>query len=103
VEDELRPAHTYVLRGERLNGMTQAVAYGDDATMATNYPIVRLVSEDARVHYCRTHGHSTMAVATGRRRVHTSFTVPAGLPHGRYDLRVVANGIASREVEVRVF
>jgi hypothetical protein len=29
------------------------------------------------------------------------FTVPAGLAHGRYDLRVVANGIASREVEVR--
>ena len=33
----------------------------------------------------------------------TSFTVPVGLPHGRYDLRVVANGIASREAEVRVF
>jgi len=28
---------------------------------------------------------------------------PAGLPHGRYDLRVVADGIASHEVEVRVF
>ena len=26
----------------------------------------------------------------------------ASLAHGRYDLRVVANGIASREVEVRV-
>jgi hypothetical protein len=34
--------------------------------------------------------------------VHTSFTVPVGLPHGRYDLRVVANGIASHEAEVRV-
>ena len=77
-------------------------AYGDDATMATNYPLVRLISEDARVHYCRTFDHSTMAVATGHRRVHTRFTVPAGLAHGRYDLRVVANGIASREVEVRV-
>jgi hypothetical protein len=78
------------------------VAYGDDATMATNYPIIRLISEDARVHYCRTFDHSTMAVATGHRPVHTRFTVPAGLAHGRYDLRVVANGIASREVEVRV-
>ena len=82
--------------------MTQAVAYGDDATMATNYPLVRLVSEDGHVHYCRTHGHSTMAVATRRRPVHTHFTVPNSLPHGRYDLRVVANGIASPEVEVRV-
>lgn len=99
---ELRPGHTYRIHGQRFNGMTQAVAYGDDATMATNYPLVRLISEDGRVHYCRTFDHSTMAVATGHRHVHTSFTVPAGLPHGRYDLRVVANGIASREAEVRV-
>jgi hypothetical protein len=101
-EDELRPGHTYRIHGERFNGMTQAVAYGDDGTMATNYPIVRLTDESGHVFYCRTHGHSTMAVATGRRPVHTSFTVPIGLPHGRYDLRVVANGIASPEVEVRV-
>jgi Kelch motif len=99
---DLRPGHSYVIHGERFNGMTQAVAYGDDATMATNYPIIRLISEDARVHYCRTFDHATMAVATGHRRVHTRFTVPAGLAPGRYDLRVVANGIASREVEVRV-
>ena len=98
----LEPGHTYRIRGERFNGMTQAVAYGDDATMATNYPLIRLISEDGRVHYCRTSGHSTMAVATGHRHVHTSFTVPAGLLPGRYDLRVVANGIASREAEVRV-
>ena len=70
--------------------------------MATNYPIVRLVSEDGHVHYCRTSDHSTMAVATGERHVHTSFTVPNSLPHGRYDLRVVANGISSHEAEVRV-
>jgi Kelch motif len=99
---DLEPGHTYEIHGERFNGMTQAVAYGDDATMATNYPLVRLVSEDGHVHYCRTHGHSTMAVATRRRPVHTHFTVPNSLPHGRYDLRVVANGIASPEVEVRV-
>ena len=61
---DLRPGHSYVIHGERFNGMTQAVAYGDDATMATNYPIVRLISEDGRVHYCRTFDHSTMAVAT---------------------------------------
>jgi hypothetical protein len=99
---DLQPGHPYVIHGERFNGMTQAVAYGDDATMATNYPLVRLVSEDAHVHYCRTSDHSTMAVATRHRHVHTSFAVPTGLPHGHYDLRVVANGIASHEVEVRV-
>ena len=99
---ELRPGRSYRIRGQRFNGMTQAVAYGDDGSMATNYPIVRLVSEDGHVHYCRTSDHSTMAVATGERHVHTSFTVPNSLPHGRYDLRVVANGISSHEAEVRV-
>jgi hypothetical protein len=43
-----------------------------------------------------------MAVATRWRLVHTHFTVPNSLPHGRYDLRVVANGFASPEVGVRV-
>lgn len=99
---DLKPGHSYKIHGERFNGMTQAVAYGDDATMATNYPIVRLVSQDGHTYYARTSGHSTMAVATGHRNVHTSFTVPVGLPHGRYDLRVVTNGIASSEIEVRV-
>ena len=60
--------------------MTQAVAYGDDATMATNYPLVRLISEDARVHYCRTFDHSTMAVATGHRRVRTRLRSRPGWP-----------------------
>ena len=95
---DLQPGHSYVIHGERFNGMTQAVAYGDDATMATNYPIIRLISEDGRVHYCRTFDHSTMAVATRRRRVHTRFTVPAGLPTAATTCGR-ANGIASREVE----
>ena len=98
----LHPGHTYTLHGHRFNGMTQAVAYGDDATMATNYPIARLIGADGRVYYCRTHDHSTMGVATGGEPVHTRFTVPATVPAGRYDLRVVANGIASPEVDVRV-
>lgn len=99
---DLEPGHSYEIHGERFNGMTQAVAYGDGATMATSYPLVRLASEDGHVHYCRTSGHSTMAVATRRRPGHTRFTVPDSLPHGRYDLPVVANGIASPGVEVRV-
>ena len=52
------------------------------------------------MHHCRAHGHSPMAVATRRRLVHTHFTVPNSLPHGRHDLRAVANGIASPEVRV---
>jgi hypothetical protein len=38
----LRHGHTYRLTGRQLNGLSQANAYGDDAQMATNYPLVRL-------------------------------------------------------------
>jgi hypothetical protein len=31
-------AHSQLLVGKQLNGLSQAVSYGDDATMATNYP-----------------------------------------------------------------
>ena len=74
---------TYTLKGTQFNGLSQGAFYGDDATMATNYPIVRL--DDAANHrsvYCRTHDHSTMGVATGATTVTTSFDVPADCPPG---------------------
>ena len=37
------PGGTYPLEGYQLTGLSQAVSYGDDATMATNYPIVRML------------------------------------------------------------
>ena len=51
---------------------------------------------------CRTFDHSTMGVATGKKIHHTHFEVPPGVPVGHYDLVVVANGIHSRPVKVRV-
>ena len=38
----VRPFHSYTLHGRVLNGLSQAVGYGDDAAAATNYPLVRL-------------------------------------------------------------
>jgi hypothetical protein len=78
--------------------MSQACAYGDDATMATNYPLVRLLHANGTVHYCRTSGHSTMGVATGSALHTTNFHVPAGVPPGAVRIEVVANGIASKSV-----
>ena len=55
---------TIMLSGRKFNGFSQANAYGDDAQAATNYPIVRLTNvSTGHVFYCRTHDHSTMAVA----------------------------------------
>lgn len=94
---------TYTLNGRQINGLSQAVAYGDDATMATNYPIVRLRNTaSGHVFYCRTSNHSTLGVNTGSVIHHTQFSVPAGCELGAADLTVVANGIASDPVHVNV-
>jgi hypothetical protein len=92
---------TYTLQGTQLNGLSQAVNYGDDAQQATNYPLVRAKNlSTSSVSYWRTANHSTMAVATGATIVSTNVTVPAGLVAGSYEVSVIANGIASDPVIV---
>ena len=99
----LRHGHSHRLRGRQLNGLSQANGYGDDAQMATNYPLVRLKHiGNKKVHFCRTFDHSTMAVATGKKAVHTHFHVPHAVPAGHYELAVIANGIHSKPVKVRI-
>jgi len=102
----------YLVRGFRLNGLSQAVSYGDDAQAATNYPLIRLEDPCRKdglriIYYCRTFDHSTMGVAASGpnavRVTHsTHFKVPDRVPAGHYDLVVVANGIPSRSAAVSV-
>jgi hypothetical protein len=74
---------------------------GDDAQMATNYPIIRIVNQATKdVYYCRTHNHSTMGVATGATIVSTEFDIPSTVPAGTNELFVVANGIPSKPKKV---
>jgi hypothetical protein len=99
----LQPGQTYTLEGRQLNGLSQAVSYGDDAQMATNYPLVRITNiANNNVYYCRTANHSTMGVATGAAIHSTQFTVPSGIAVGTYNLSVVANGIPSDPVVVTI-
>lgn len=94
---------TYQITGTQFNGLSQANAYGDDYQAATNYPLVRIVNTaTGHVFYCRTHDHSTMAVATGSKKVWTNFDVPANIETGASQLFVVANGIASSPVYITV-
>jgi hypothetical protein len=101
----LRQGHSEVLKGTLLNGLSQACSYGDDASMATNYPLVQ-VSLASGIVYARTHDHSTMAVATGDAIVSTNFIVPAGVvtvwdserampKTAPVEVSVIANGIGS--------
>jgi hypothetical protein len=93
--------HHYLLSGRQFNGLSQACCYGDDATMATNYPIVRL-EQGPKVFYCRTARHSTMGVATGNRVVSTILSILSSVPPGSYQLVVVANGIPSDPFAVTI-
>lgn len=103
-------AQTYTIFGTQFNGMSQAVMYGDDYQAATNFPLVRITNNaSGRVVYCRTHDHSTMAVATGAETVSTQFDIPhcigtdAGcIESGPSTIAVVANGIASATKNVTV-
>lgn len=95
--------HAYVLQGRQLNGLSQAVSYGDDATMATNYPLVRIRNlASGKVWYGRTFDHSSMGVATGTSLQSTNFKVPCSVDDGPGELCVVANGIASQCVTINV-
>jgi uncharacterized protein (TIGR03437 family) len=93
----VQPGSTYGISGTQFNGLSQAVGYGDDYQGATNYPLVRITNTaTGHVFYCRTHNHSTMAVATGATPVSTQFDVPLSIETGPSTLVVVANGIASQ-------
>lgn len=94
---------TYQISGTQFNGFGQAIAFGDEYQNATNYPLVRITNNGSgKVYYARTHDHSTMGVATGKKIVSTSFDVPATIGSGPSKLVVVANGIASKPVNVNV-
>lgn len=92
----------YVVSGLLFNGLSQACSFGDDAQMATNYPIVRLTDSANHVVYARTSAFSTLGIATGASPVSTHVRVPVGTPPGRYQLEVIANGIASDPIDVEI-
>jgi hypothetical protein len=94
---------SYSISGTQFNGLSQAAAVGDELNAATNYPLVRITNATSgHVVYARTHGHSSMGVATGNTIVSTLFDVPAGMETGLSLLEVVANGIASPMVSLTV-
>lgn len=94
---------TYKISGKQFNGLSQANAFGDEYEQATNYPLVQITnSGSGHVSYARTHDHSTMAVATGDRIVSTHFDVSSSTETGASSLVVIANGIPSNPVSVRV-
>lgn len=99
--------HSYTISGTQINGLSQAVAYGDDGGMATNYPIVQMTNaSNGKTLYVRSYNFSSLGVATGTTvpdDVQTcTIDIPANLDTGNWNLVVIANGIASDPVGVQV-
>lgn len=101
---DLLSGKTYKISGRRFNGMTQGASYGGGAQQsATNYPLVRITNDSTgHVFYCRTHDHSSMAVASDW-EVSTFFDIPSTIETGPAKLEVVANGIPSRPEKVEIY
>jgi hypothetical protein len=107
VPSTLAPGQSHKLHGTQLNGLSQAVSYGDDAGMATNYPIVRLTKHSTgQVVYLKSHDFSTMGIATGRKVPHDMqnciIDIPASISTGHWDLVVIANGIPSESHKIHI-
>jgi Kelch motif len=88
----------FTLTGTQLNGLSEGASYGDDAEMASNYPIVRLIDANGNVSYARTLNWSSTGVATGSTLESVQFTLPPAEAPGAYVVSVIANGIASASV-----
>jgi hypothetical protein len=71
---EAYSGNTCRLHGELFNGVSQGAMYGDNAQMATNYPMVRITNIAAgHVCYARTHDYH---VGVGHLKSSTLFDVP---------------------------
>jgi hypothetical protein len=102
VPKKMTPGSSYPITGIGFNGVSQAVAYGDDYQAATNYPIVRITNTaTGHVFYARTANHSSMGVAVPG-IVGTTVTVPATIETGASTLEVVANGIPSKPKKITI-
>src|SRR5207253_1786912 len=88
------------IAGTNFNGFSQGASYGDDAQMATNYPLVRITnSNTGDVCFGRSYDFSTMGVwTTGT--TDAVFDIPNSCEKGAGTLQVIVNGLASAGVSV---
>jgi hypothetical protein len=97
------PGSSYYIEGTLFNGMTQGAFYGDDAQMATNFPVLQIINAaTGHVFYARTFDHSYMGVQAPSTLVHTRFEVPTGIETGPSSFVVIASGIPSSPFAVTV-
>jgi len=92
----------YLVHGTLYYGVSNGAAYGDDAQMDSNYPLVRITNNNS--------GHVCYARVYGRSSTSARFAIPGVIPPvwenpcdtGASKLVVVVNGLASSSVAVTV-
>ena len=86
---------SFTLTGTQINGLSEGANYGDDAQMASNYPIVRITAGGQTL-YATTSTWSSAGVATGSTPETVQFRLPMGVTLSQVtSFTVIANGIAS--------
>jgi hypothetical protein len=94
---------SYDASGTLFMGLSQGAAYGDDAQMATNYPIIAITNKKtgdvcfAFSFYWYSYTNDWVDSTTS-----TQFAVPAGCETGASSMELIANGIASAPWPVTV-
>jgi hypothetical protein len=80
----------FALTGTTLNGTTTGGDFGDDAKMATNFPVVSFSDAAGHVYYGRSADFDTM---TPTQCTSAKVVPPRSIPDGTYDVHVSASGV----------
>jgi hypothetical protein len=93
---------TFTLGGNQLNGLHEGGQFGDDKCHRTNFPIISLTNPTTQeVYYCRSTDWSYYGIQPNRPST-VKVMVPAHIPEGSYQLRVIASGVGSDPSTVTV-
>ncbi len=88
--------------GTNFNGFSLGASYGDDAQMASNYPLLRITNASTGdVCFARTYNFSTMGVFT-QGTTNATFDLPPNCETGASTAQVIINGLASVGTSVTV-
>jgi len=91
------------VQGTLFTGLTEGGYYGDDAQMATNFPLVRITNTGTgNVCYARTHDFSSRGIGKAGDANTAQFDVPNSCASGASSLEVVVNGVASAPAAITV-
>jgi hypothetical protein len=98
----LTPKKSFSVSGKQLSGLTQGSQFGDEFENATNYPLVRIVNNSSRHVFYATTSHFSSTSIAPMAPSNFNFTIGKDFEDGPSKMYVVANGIASKPINVTI-